>query len=413
MINDLPFNPSPSSILHLDLNSCFAAIEQQANHFLRGKPIAVVAYTTPNACIIAPSVEAKKFGLKVGMRVREGKMLCPRLIILPPDPWKYRFINRKLLALLRAYSADLQVKSIDEMVLNFAQTKYFPDKLTAVAQEIKERIRKEIGEWMTVSIGIAPNRFLAKTAASLHKPDGLDEINPKNVLKIYTQFRVEQLCGIKINNMIRLNRVGIFTVLEMYHASVQKLKSAFQSILGYYWYLRLRGYEVDAVEWQRKSFGQSYALYKATRDETFLAKILCKLVEKMGRRLRTAGYSARGIHLSCEYSNHTIFRKGVTLSQIMYASSDLYKEALRLLLASPLKPVRNLAVACFHLEKNQLSQLSLLPEENKKRALTLALDEVSEKYGNFTVFPATMIGTEDKVPDRIAFGGIKEIEEFI
>src|SRR3990167_8913863 len=90
------FNPRPSTILHLDLNSCFATIEQQANPILRGRPIAVAAYAAPSGCILAPSIEAKLYGIKTGMRVKDGKALCPSLIVLPPDPWKYRNVHLSL-----------------------------------------------------------------------------------------------------------------------------------------------------------------------------------------------------------------------------------------------------------------------------------------------------------------------------
>jgi nucleotidyltransferase/DNA polymerase involved in DNA repair len=115
----LPFNSKPSTIMHLDLNSCFATIEQQANPLLRGRPIAVAAYTTQSGCILAPSIEAKKFGVKTGMRVREGKLLCPDLQILGPDPWKYRNIHVQLRDLISRYTANFVPKSIDEFVLNF------------------------------------------------------------------------------------------------------------------------------------------------------------------------------------------------------------------------------------------------------------------------------------------------------
>src|SRR3989344_5734400 len=112
------FNPAASTWMHIDLNSCFATIEQQANPLLRGKPVAVAAYTTPRGCILAPSIEAKRWGVTTGMQVREGKALCPRLIILASDPPKYRFVNRALLKLLNQYSPSVSVRSIDEMLLN-------------------------------------------------------------------------------------------------------------------------------------------------------------------------------------------------------------------------------------------------------------------------------------------------------
>ena len=140
MVN-LAFNPKPSTILHIDLNSCFATIEQQANPLLRGRPIAVAAYATPNGCILAPSIEAKQHGIKTGMRVKEGKLLYPRLIILPPDPWKYRNVHLKLRKLLSDYTYDLTPKSIDEFVLDFQ--KFSGSPMHKVGSEIKTRIKKD------------------------------------------------------------------------------------------------------------------------------------------------------------------------------------------------------------------------------------------------------------------------------
>ncbi|MEK7470692.1 MAG: DNA polymerase IV, partial [Patescibacteria group bacterium] len=102
--------------MHIDLNSCFATIEQQANPFLRGKPIAVGAYTTPNGCILAASVEAKRLGIKTGMRVKDGKVLYPKLIVLPSDPNKYRDVHLKLRKIISEYTNDFSPKSIDEFV---------------------------------------------------------------------------------------------------------------------------------------------------------------------------------------------------------------------------------------------------------------------------------------------------------
>ena len=116
--NLLRFNPEPSTVMHMDLNSCFATIEQQANPFLRGKPIAVAAFTTHKGCILAASVEAKRLGIKTGMRVMDGRAIYPKLIVLPPDPWKYRNVHLKLRNFISDYTNDFSPKSIDEFVLN-------------------------------------------------------------------------------------------------------------------------------------------------------------------------------------------------------------------------------------------------------------------------------------------------------
>ncbi len=437
--------------MHIDLNSCFATVEQQANPFLRGKPIAVAAYNSPGGCIVAPSIEAKKIGIKVGMRVRDGKLICSDLIVLTPDPAKYRSVHLALQKILSDYTNELYPKSIDEFVLNLEgypclgkrKKVFFPtssraergdlisktdchvasaprnDNLDAkssamqsVAKEIKQRIKKEIGEWITVSIGIAPSRFLAKLASNLHKPDGLDEINSNNFLDIYSSLKLTDLCGIDIRNTARLNSVGIYSVIDFYNAELWKLKAAFKSVAGYYWYSRLRGYEIDNVEFGRRSFGNSYALPKPLIYSEELSPILSKLVTKMGARLRRAGFVARGVCVSVSYRDGTRWRRAVSFQKTFFDSRDIYKKAFKILSKSPCKkPVRKLAVSCFNLFVSSKTQLDLFDDVVKKQKLVNAVDDINNRWGDFVITPAKMLLTDSaSVPDRIAFGGVRELE---
>lgn len=407
----MDFNPAFSGIMHIDINSCFASIEQQANPFLRGKAVAVAAYPTANGCILAASIEAKRLGIKTGMRVKDAKEIFSKLTVLSPDPWKYRSVHLKLKKLLDNYSDGVIPKSIDEFVLKPA---CLSKNIRETAIEIKQRIRREIGEWITVSVGIAPNRFLAKTASNLHKPDGLDEINKDNFLKIYTSLKLTDLCGIKLANAVRLASSGIHTVLDFYNAPLWQLKAAFASVASYYWYLRLRGYEIDDFESKRGSFGNSYALPKPFVRFEELSPILAKLVEKTGSRLRAAGYKARGVHLAVFYRDGTLWHKGVGISTVLFDSRDIYKEAARLLaLSGCSKPVRNIAVSVFNLTKENSLQLEIFNDIQKKHDLVGKLDAVNRRWGNFVVTGARMAKTEKYVPDRIAFGGVRELEEFL
>ena len=414
LLGAVGLNHNPSAIMHIDLNSCFATIEQQANPLLRGKPIAVAAYTTGNGCIVAPSVEAKALGIKCGMPVREGRQLCANLLVLPPDPWKYRFINRKLLHLFRAYSTNVEVKSIDEMNLNLGHSISLKRGLHVIGREIKEAIRREIGEWMTVSIGIAPNRFLAKQAANLHKPDGLDEINATNLRMILAGMELTDLFGIKDRNKARLYRVGIYTPLDMLDASPQLLMAAFESIVGYYWHLRLHGWEIDDVDFERKSIGHSHALKNQRAGPAEIARLLCKLTEKMGRRMRRLGYAARGVYMAFLYADNSHWHKRAMTATPLFDSNEIYKRVMQLFAAAPQgKPIHTLSVSCYGLVREPLQQLSLLEDVQKKRALTNALDAINERWGDFTITPAVMMGMEDTILDRVAYGGVKELEEFV
>ncbi len=440
----MDFSPCTPTVMHVDLNSCFATIEQQANPFLRGKPVAVAAYVEDRGCILAASVEAKRLGIKTGMRVRDGKFLCPQLVVLPPDPNKYRFVNRQLLKVLQSYSPEVSVESIDEMVMDVGWmvvgvTPLRPPllKLNAmveIAQEIKQRIKSEIGEWITVSIGIAPNRYLAKVASGLHKPNGLDLITQETIASIFAKLKLEDLCGIKTANANRLRLSGIYTPLAMLSADARTLERAFHSIVGYHWWLRLHGYEDGSMyktfkdqaafakgfgEPQQKSFGQSYALGRSyTPQEPGLHQILAQLVMKMGRRLREAGASARSIGVSLLFTDYTHWGARVTHTTTFYADSDLYQRAKDMLVHAPKKPVRICAVYCFNLRYDLYRQESLLPEDQRKKHLTQALDAVHDRWGDFVVMPGRMLHMEPastrergrvqrgehKVLDRIAFG---------
>ena len=195
---------------------------------------------------------------------------------------------------------------------------------------------------------------------------------------------------------------------------MQTLKAAFQSVLGYYWYVRLHGWEIDDVEFGRHSYGNSFALPKPLVSPEELAPILQKLTEKTGMRMRKAQYVAKGVHLGIVYRDHNFWHRGLTLPDYIFDSRDIYKVAFRLLNLSPYRsPVRDLAVSCFNLEKVKDMQLSLLEDQIKKQNLVNAIDDVNERWGNFVITPAQMIGMNDVVIDRVAFGGVKELEEIV
>ena len=410
----MEFNNQPSFNLHMDLNSCFASIEQQANPFLRGKPIAVASYPTPGGCILAASIEAKKMGIKTGMRVFEGKKINPGLVVLKPDPWKYRNVHLLLRKLVSEYTNDFSPKSIDEFVLNL---KDYPalknNSIEAVGREIKMRIKKEIGDWLTVSVGISTNRYLAKIAAGLKKPDGLEEINKDNFFEIYSKLKLTDLTGIKTRNAIRLNGMGIYSVLDFYQSPVWKLRAAFHSITGLYWHMRLSGFEVDDTPSKRGSFGNSVAIGKNLSKLEELTPILARLTEKMSVRLRGSGYGAKGVHLAIVYKDGTWWHRGRQMDRSCFDSRDFYKAAFKLLVeASILKPVLNIAVSCFSLEKDKFLQLEFFNDKPKQKRLVEAEDLINDRWGGFSVGSARSFGGADTVLDRIAFGGVKELEEF-
>lgn len=400
--------------MHIDLNSCFATIQQQAYPHLRGKPLVIVAYVTPNGCVLAPSIEAKRYGIKTAMTVREAKLLCPQVIVRPSEPILVRDVHIKFKNICRDYSPVVVPKSIDELVIDFTGMAHLYLDLEKVGIEIKSRFRKEIGEWISCNVGISTNRFLAKLAASLHKPDGLDVITHENLIKTYQNLHLTDLNGINTRFQARLNASGIFTPYEFLQATVQTLRgNVFQSILGWYWYLRLRGYEIDDVEFRRKSYGQDYALAKKTSNDYELSRIIIKLCEKMGRRVRKVGKAAYGIHLGLLYDDGTYWHRGRKVNSPLYSTRDFYVKAMWIFNQQPIKKtVSHISVSCYDLSEDSNSQLDLFDtQEQKWNKITDAVDRMNDRYGEYVVTPALMMGMNDLVLDRISFGAVKELED--
>lgn len=409
--------------MHIDMNSCFCSVEQQANPLLRNKPIAVVAYLSPGACILTASIEAKRCKVETGMRIRDGKALCPQLICMMPDPPKYRHINRKFLQIFQHYTDQITPLSIDEFAIHFQKSPVLitykkqghttSQAMYKIGKEIKQKINNQF-DWMKVSIGFGPNRFLAKMASNLQKPDGLNEISKQNIIQVLQKMELEDIKGIKHGNGTRLRMAKIHTTMKFFEASSDELVSAFRSIVGHHWWMRLHGYEPDTREFPRKSFGNQHALYTAyySTDHN-LHQVLCQITMKIGFRIRKAGYSAQGINVGCLFDDYTYWHESHKTTRSLTSDRDIYNEALQVLLKCPHKKIRTLSASCHYLNDNQASQESLFEDNERKHNLTVALDKITNRWGPNSVTPATLLKLERRVLDRVPFGAVKELEEIL
>jgi len=411
---DYPINYNRPMIMHIDLNSCFAIIEQQANPLIRHKPVAIAAYDTPRGAVIASSYEAKALGIKLGVNVREARMLARDVIVMMPDPEKYFDAHRRFKKVLLNYTDEVVPKSVDEFVIDFTGSIAVQrgKSLEEIGLEIKQDIKDALGEYVTVNVGIATNRFLAKLAAGLNKPDGLDVITGDNLQSVYEKLTLTDLPGINRRYQARLNMAGIYNPLQFLEAPVWKLrKEVFHSIVGFYWYLRLRGHETDSVDFGRKSFGQQYALGDKTSDKEQLSRLLMKLCEKTGRRLRKADYTAGGVHLWLNFENRTYWAKGRKTKAPVYSTQDIYLHSQRLLNSIDIPSrVTNMGVTVYNLEPAKPTQLGLFDDSRlDSRSLARAADMVNDRYGEFTVVPAVMANMQDVILKRVAFGSVKDL----
>ncbi len=399
----------PLKTMYIDLNSCFATIEQQARPMLRGRPVAVTNRLTPNACIVAASYEAKALGIKVGMRRMEAERISKDVVFVETEPDKYIFVHKKLRKIMEDYAPDVVMKSIDEGVLNLALS---PEKIQntpnpELVVEIKSRLRNEVGSYMRCNIGISSNRFLAKLAAELHKPDGYDEITPKNQREVFSKLKLQDLPGINVRMEARLNAVGIYTPLQFLDADEETLvKMVCKSIDGHKWYQRLRGLEVDDWISDIKSIGRQYVLEscRLTHEQTE-ARII-HLAEHAGIRLRRKELYARGVYVWAVTYDDVPIHKNILLRDPIHTDADIIRVARQLFEDFP-APLRIVGVTLYKIQDKPQAQLSL--EQDKiehNNRLCLATDAINHRFGDRTIFCADSFGT-NQVKVKIPFGSTR------
>ena len=395
--------------LYIDLNSCFATIEQQARPMLRGRPVAITNRVTPNSCIIACSYEAKAQGVKVGMRGKEALALCPDLIFAESEPTKYIFVHKKLRRIMHEYSPDVTMKSIDEGVINLAESpehiKNMPhDQL---ATELKNRLYAEVGCWMRCNIGIASNRFLAKLAGELHKPNGFDEITPENQREIFATLKLQDLPGINVRMEARLNAVGIFTPLQFLDADAETLaKLVCKSIEGYKWYKRLRGIEVDDNDYGIKSIGRQFVMdgYKLSREET--EKRIIHLAEDVGYRLRSKELYARGIYVWAGGYDDFVRHTSTVIKEPIHSDQDIASIARELFTKLP-TPARIIGITLYKLQDHPAQQLCLEQAKvDHQTKICQAIDAINLRFGARKIHCADTLGTE-QVKCKLPFGSTR------
>ena len=400
--------------MHIDLNSCFATVEQQARPLLRGKPIGVTNRKTPNACVVAASYEAKDRGVKVGMGFREAKMLVPDLILVETDPPKYHYVYQVLTDIMRSFSPNIAMKSIDEGIIDFSGTRQVVNNrpLEDIGWEIKWRVKDEVGSWMKCNIGIAPNRFLAKQAANLHKPDGMDRIDHINLRRVLAGLKLTDLFGIAERNQARLNACGIYTSLQFLEAPAELLRRhVFKSVIGEDWYQRLRGYEVDNQEWATKTVGRQYVLDDMRPTEELVRSRLAYLCETTGMKLRYKGLCARGIFIYVRYVGGDLWYERKMFKSTFFSNAEVYRRATLLFNRRPRDDwPREIGVSCYALIPSDMSQVSLFDEVNREVWLTEAVDRINEQFGEFTVTYAASLDAKRVVKQKIPFGSTRYFE---
>lgn len=386
-------------IMHVDMNAFFASVEQQANPALRGKPIAVVG-SSHRTVITTSSYEARAFGVKTGMAPWEARRCCPQLIFVIGDNRKYCHTSSRIMEMMLEYTPEVEVFSIDEAFMDVTGSlTYLYDTPERIAYLLKARIRHAFG--ITCSVGIAPNKLLAKLASDMQKPDGLTVIRQGDVARVMETLPIKDLCGVGRKMERHLNMMSIYTCGELGRCDEARLTRRF-GVIG----RRLKemglGIDNSAVvphgeDDEVKSVGHSMTLTRDISAREDILRYLLQLSEMVGRRARRYGVSGRTVNLYVRYADFfSSFGRQETLKSYVSTSADIYKAAVAILDTVRLEqPVRLLGVRLTGL-KHHSEQLALFPDERRHNEMVRSMDSINDRFGEFTVTFGSLLTSRDK-----------------
>lgn len=405
------------TVLHIDMNAFFASVEQANNPELRGKPIAVVG-GHGRTVITTSSYEARAKGVKTGMAIWEGKRTCPELIIVVGDNRKYTHTSTKINEIFRDYTPEVEAFSIDESWLDVTHSLSIFGTAENIAYLIKARIKHQFD--ITCSIGIAPNKLLAKLASDMQKPDGLTVITPENVSRTLERMPIQELCGVGKKMQRHLNMLSIYTCGELGRTDEARLTRKF-GIIGKR--LKQMGQGIDhspvvqfAEEGDVKSVGHSSTLERDISDPAEIRRFLLQLSEMVGSRARRYNVSGKTIHLYVRYADFfSSWGKQTTLKHYINLSDEIHRAALSILDSVELEqPVRLLGISLSNL-KHQAEQLPLFEDERKKLFATQAMDNLNDRFGRMSVTFGSLLPGKEKagshvIPPSWRPDGIKNVD---
>lgn len=380
-------------ILLVDMNSFFASVEQRCNPLLRGKPVLVGGPAKSRSVVSTASYEARPFGVRSGMPMAEALRRCPNAVIVHGDMRKYIDVSRRIFRICSDFTDLLEVYSVDECFMDVTLTQDHFGGANAIAREVKRRIREELG--LTCSVGIGPNKILAKLAAGLQKPDGLVEIRRESVAALLEDMPVGKLHGVGDQVEAHLRKVGITTAGALGRTPVSFLRREF-GIYGEILQAMGRGtYDPPVVPYYEspevKSVGHSHTMSANTRDWDTLCRNILRLSEMVGRRLRERGLAGRTVALVLRYSDMHTFSRRRTLSEHLDDGYAIYGVATSILREQidDKRAVRLVGVSVSNLTKEQ-RQLNLFVDDRSRKVLQ-AMDSINDRYGEFTIRRASLL----------------------
>jgi DNA polymerase-4 len=426
-------NPAQGAALNwlfVDLNSYFASVEQQVRPELRGRPVAVVPMMADTTVCIAASYEAKAFGVKTGTVVADAKKMCPGLVLLEGRHELYTEYHHRIVEAVESCVPVTAVLSVDEMACRLMGRERPLLAAMELGRQVKARIRERVGSTLRSSVGLATNRYLAKVASDMEKPDGLVAL-PLDILSgALRQLTLRDLPGIGSRMEKRLNERGIHTMAELLALQCEQAGELWGSVWGERLWHWLRGEDFDMSDTEHlKSMSHQHVLAAEMRTPEKAWAVAHKLLHKAAMRLRAAGLWASSVGLAVGFavprsenapvSSFGAPRRGWKSELKMSECQDNQTliAALSKLWAS--KPGGAefdhpyfVGVHLNGLVPDRLHTLNLFEgteDEQSRTRLLAAMDQLNHKYGLSTLAPATMLTAFKAAPTRIAFHSVPDL----
>lgn len=401
MINKADISPwhGRRVIMHIDMDAFFAAVEQKINPGLRGRPVIVGGPPDSRGVVSTCSYEARNYGVHSAMPMKQAYRLCPDAVYLDTSGGKYTYISVQILNILKRYTPNVEPVSIDEAFVDITGSHERFGGPLKLALSVKEDIKKEQG--LSASIGIAPNRFVAKMASSASKPDGLVVIPPQEVKQFLWVQPVNHLWGIGPKTGKALKDIGINNIGDLAGASEGILKKMF-GITGPVLKQMANGEGDDGVrlyteEHEARSMGHEHTFYRDTNDPDEVTGLLMYLSDRVSRRLRLSGCEGRTVNLKIRKSDFKLVTRAITFDVYFSSEKVIYKAAKKLLLRNKFldRPVRLIGVSVSNLRKSQGKKTDDLlfhnDFHNRNGKIDELLDYLRDNHGEESILYASTL----------------------
>lgn len=428
--NELASQAAQVNWLFVDLNSYFASVEQQDRPELRGRPVGVVPLEADTTCCIAASYEAKAFGVKTGTMVREARQKCPGIVFVEARHQLYVEYHHRIVAAVEGCLPVTAVFSIDEMACRLMGRERHLLAALRLAEQVKQAVRDKVGGTLRCSVGLAPNRFLAKIASDMEKPDGLVALTPDILRGALLGLELRDLPGIGARTEKRLNAQGVRTMAHLLERDREQMGALWGSVWGerlWYW---LRGEDFDLAEHEHaKSMSHQHVLGPELRTIDSAWSVAHKLLHKAAMRMRRERLWASRIGVTLSFVGKAPVRTasafGPSRTESWSSETKIIEcqdnatliAALRKLWQTrPRGPAFEqpffVSVVLGGLVVEEEHTLTLFDAQDgarQRRRLAAAMDTLNHKYGLSTLAPASMMAALKAAPTRIAFASVPEI----